>query len=759
MHKSFYPFLLIIALFNFNSFSDQISIENWKVNISQFNKNADFKSELETLKDFKPDIEFQLPEDAIKGKYTVTYKKVLILPEYINKNDAIINATPSDYPFIVYINNIIVIKRGFPGTDSCSSDYKGIYQFIPEHALTHQDSLIIVMQTFPKGNNVPPPIITISNRAEGLSQHFWQSALNYSFISGLTFLAFFVFIIYLALWLGSKKRKKEYLYFSLASFCISAGYWNVVFSSPTISDLPLWSISRSIYGLAPTFLLMLITVITNSNKYMDKINTSLFIIALIFSASILLQKEKYAVENVFQIYSSFQIFPTLILAMGLFAFKIRKERDIKKWLVLFGFMLTFLAAMHDMYYFKNFKLPYFWTVAYGYSVLELSILLVLAGDLWDLFESNREKAIILKDKNLQLNEQSLKIEKLSRTRDEFLKNMAHELRTPLQGLLSSTELLNDKYQDESTDIINDQFHNYIRDINNIIDLSTIDSLPQTLSVTFFSPCSALKLVISQLRKIFISFNSDIKLTCSKKVPESVKGDKEHFIRIVDNIISIGINKYTSGTLEIFLDYKDDKLMLQLSCKRGLFFSPDLFSHIANQSNNFDHKSVKDVRDLSLNAIYEMTIALNGSISFADESTLKLSFPFENVIKIQNSLPTGDTILLVEDNRINQIVIEKILEKYNFKVIIAEDGIEAIEHTKSDSPDLILMDIQMPRMDGLEASREIKKFSNIPIIALTAHADMQECLDAGMNDYLSKPVHSTDLIQKIENFLIIKKANS
>lgn len=155
----------------------------------------------------------------------------------------------------------------------------------------------------------------------------------------------------------------------------------------------------------------------------------------------------------------------------------------------------------------------------------------------------------------------------------------------------------------------------------------------------------------------------------------------------------------------------------------------------------------------------MTIALNGSISFADESTLKLSFPFENVIKIQNSLPTGDTILLVEDNRINQIVIEKILEKYNFKVIIAEDGIEAIEHTKSDSPDLILMDIQMPRMDGLEASREIKKFSNIPIIALTAHADMQECLDAGMNDYLSKPVHSTDLIQKIENFLIIKKANS
>lgn len=755
MFKYLISVFFFLTLFSVKLYSSELTINNWEITISKFSENFTELSESEQFKDYKNESDFKMPKDANRGQYIISYRKRFVLPERIDKKDAILLATPSDYPYIISINNEVIIRRGFPNTDYCLSDYKGVYQHIPEHVLALKDTLTIIMQTFPKGNSVPPPNISICNRMLGLNKIFWQSALNYSFISGLTFLAFFVFLIYLALWIGSKNTKMEYLYFSIASLCISIGYWNVVFSIPTIKDLPLWSVSRAMFGLAPTFLLMLITTITNTEKKMEKINTIILISAIIFSAAILIQKEKYSVENIFQIYTSFHVFPTLLLAMGIFAFKVRNEKDIKKWMVLIGFLATFSAAMHDLYFYKTFKLPYFWTIAYGYATLELSILLVLAGDLWDLFEENRKKAFTLKENNKILSIQSAKIEELNRARENFLNNMAHDLRTPLQGLLSSTELLNEKYQDESTSVVNDQFHNYLRNINNIIDFSTFNTLPGVMSLSHFSPYSALESLILQANREFRKFGSEIQLNCKEDFPKIVKGDKERFLRIIDNIFNVGINRYTSGILSIYLYFEDNRVKINLKCKDGLFFSPDLFSHLSTQAEDFDHTTVKDIRDLSLSAIYKITLSLNGSISFKNDSTLKLSFPFEPMNKQERELPVGNRILLVEDNKVNQIVIEKILEKEGYEILIAEDGIEGVESAINDSPDLILMDVQMPRMDGLEATRKIKEIKNIPIIALSAHAGMEECLDAGMDDYLSKPVHTVELLKKIENYLKIE----
>lgn len=741
--------ILLVLIFCFIANGSEYLINNWDIYISNvysppelLNKNYNYEKYSRS----------KLPKDVDKGKYTFAYRSSFILPDFIDKSDAIIHASPSDYPFFIYINGQIILKRGFPDSKLYLSDFKGKYQHIPEEIFKKSDSVIVEMYTYPKGNSTPPPQISICNRLKGTKKLFWQSALNYSFISGLTFLSFFIFIIYLAFWFGSKKTKKEYLYFSFTSLCISIGYWNIVFSIPTIADLPMWSISRAFFGLAATFLLMLITSILNIEKKMDKINTVIMISALIFSAALLLQKEKSDVENLFQFYTSFQVFPTLLFTMIIFAYNIRKEKDLRKWLVLLGFILTFVSAIHDLYYYKNYQLPYFWKIAYGYSFLELSLLLVLAGDLWDLLEANRKKALILKEKNNTLSNQSKEIEVLSKARENFLNNMARELRSPLQGLLSSAELLNDKYKDESASIMNEQFNTYIKNINNIIDLSTSDSLENSLIISNFSPYSALEILITQFHKRFLNFDSKIELLKEGKIPNTVKGDRERFTRVIDNILSVGINYYTSGRLKFKISYNNNTLKLNLTCSNGLFFSPDLFSQITNQVDKLDHNSVKDVRDLSLFAIYKIINALKGSIKFENQSSLILLFPFETIDELPKEVSEGNKILLVEDNKVNQIVIQKILEKHNFEVIVANDGIEGVEKTTSDSPDLILMDVQMPRMDGYEATRKIRELKSIPIIGLTAHASMEECLDAGMNDFLSKPVHSVDLLKKINSHL-------
>lgn len=752
-------FVQIILVCNMSLLA--IPINNWYVRIGNIEDSKNHIKTIHNNDNFISYENFKFPVDINRGKYVITYKKTVALPKDLDLSDLTIFATPSEYPFVVYINNTQILKCGYPNTDLMSSNFKGVIQNIPRKLVEDRKNVFVVMQTFPEGNSVPEPDISIQNRREGESKAFWQSAFNYSFISGLTFLAFFVFIVYLAMWFGSNRSKMEYLYFSLASICVSVGYTNIVFSAPEFNNIPLQSISRAMYGLASVFLLMLVTAITGLEKKMEKVNVSILILEIICSTAILLQTEKYAVEELFQFYSSFLIFPTLILTMIIFAFNIRKKRDIRKWMVLIGFLILFITVMHDLYYYKSFTLPYFWAIAYGYSFLELSILLVLAGDLWNLFEENKNKAASLKEKNIELGNQADKIKALSKTRESFLNTMAHELRTPLQGLLSSTELLDQENRSIASNLVNDQFQNYLRNINNIIDLSTTDMLSISKGSLRFSPEVSINSLISRINSRYKEYEIFITLEYDAKVPQLLSGDKERYLRILDNILSTGINQFTSGNLVILISYDDKKLVTTLNCSDGLYFSPDLFSHISKNSNVLDHSTLKNVRDLSLSAIYKLISALNGEIKFINDMTLEFSIPLEVVNLSKTERIKGNKILIVEDNKVNQLVIMKILQKAGYEISLAQNGIEGVEAILKEQPNLVIMDVQMPKLDGIKATEQIRSNpeipKNLPIIALTAHASMQECIDAGMNDYLSKPVNSADLIKKIETYL--KHSNS
>jgi len=119
------------------------------------------------------------------------------------------------------------------------------------------------------------------------------------------------------------------------------------------------------------------------------------------------------------------------------------------------------------------------------------------------------------------------------------------------------------------------------------------------------------------------------------------------------------------------------------------------------------------------------------------------------------------ILVVEDNQVNQKVVSAVLRKRGFAVEIANDGREALAQLEAAAFDLVLMDVQMPVLDGLEATsiiRQNARWSGLPIVAMTAHAmngDRERCLAAGMDGYIAKPVHPTDLVHAIEQFLTVK----
>ena len=112
-------------------------------------------------------------------------------------------------------------------------------------------------------------------------------------------------------------------------------------------------------------------------------------------------------------------------------------------------------------------------------------------------------------------------------------------------------------------------------------------------------------------------------------------------------------------------------------------------------------------------------------------------------------------MIVEDNDINRLLVTKILSRQGYNSTVAINGVDAVEQVKKSIPKLILMDIQMPEMDGFAATKLIRESgldeNVLPIIALTAFADMQKCLDAGMNDYLAKPIDTKALFKKIEQY--------
>ena len=377
----------------------------------------------------------------------------------------------------------------------------------------------------------------------------------------------------------------------------------------------------------------------------------------------------------------------------------------------------------------------------------------------------------------------------SRAKDEFLANMSHELRTPLNGILGFSETLLEairgpltERQIKSLTTIATSGQHLLGLINDILDVSKIESgmfelQSETLVVNDI--CHSSLNFIKQLaskKHITVEYSAHPATTTLIADPKRLK-------QILVNLLNNAV-KFTPENGNVKLEVRADAsagLMRFSVTDTGIGITPEdqqkLFKPFVQVDSSLSRQY--EGTGLGLILVKKLVEMHNGSIELQSESGKGSCFAFvlpwgqeivdakkqypeqagggENITKM-GAIAVHGKILLAEDNEANVIVLKDYLESCGYEVMIADDGREVLSKAEEILPDIVLMDIQMPTVNGFEASRRLRanpRFDSVPIIALTAFAmpgDRERCLAAGMNEYLSKPVKLKELVQLIEKFL-------
>jgi PAS domain S-box-containing protein len=367
-------------------------------------------------------------------------------------------------------------------------------------------------------------------------------------------------------------------------------------------------------------------------------------------------------------------------------------------------------------------------------------------------------------------------EELARTKQNFLANMSHEIRTPMNAIMGMTNQLSktalNKDQHYYLDIIQNASSNLLHILNEILDLSKIEAGKLSLENIGFEP----KLIISQVMQVMKHKSEEKGLLftnsfCDLKLADVLMGDPYRLNQIMLNLISNAIKFTENGSVDIGCKViTEDELQqtVRVSIKdTGIgmaeSFTKNLFKKYAQEEGSISR--IYGGTGLGMSICEELVHLMNGNIFVESKKgigttvSFEISFgkgtkdqiPVKEITQLDTSILKGRKVLITDDYEINRLVASTILNDYDVITVEAKNGIEAIEKIENETFDVVLMDVQMPEMDGIEATQIIRnKISKtIPIIALTAYAlkgDDAKFIDAGMNDYLSKPFEENQLLE-------------
>lgn len=365
-------------------------------------------------------------------------------------------------------------------------------------------------------------------------------------------------------------------------------------------------------------------------------------------------------------------------------------------------------------------------------------------------------------------------------KNQFLSNMSHEIRTPLNGVVGLIDqLLNtdlNETQQKYASAINFSANTLISLVNQILDLSKINSKKLVLEQVDFD----LKETVDSITRTFLSKANGkgigLRAVVHQNVPRYICGDQIRFTQILMNLVGNAVKFTNKGGVDMVIGSQknDDGVRLIIEVNdTGSGIPKEQLETIFDPYNQASSETSRlyGGTGLGLSIARELVELYGGQINVTSKLGKGSTFSFELQMKEVKKTPQSTSgtqtqlhhqpettrILLAEDNVINQMVVKSILEPKGYQLTIVNNGQEVIEEIYKDSYDVILMDVQMPIMGGLDATRFIRNATEAPlsetkIIALTASVlkeDIKACYNVGVNDFLSKPFKTNELLEKID----------
>jgi PAS domain S-box-containing protein len=439
-----------------------------------------------------------------------------------------------------------------------------------------------------------------------------------------------------------------------------------------------------------------------------------------------------------------------------------------------------------------------------YAQHDLEIAARLADYAWDITERKQMEVALEAERNQlvqrveertsDLSRANANLARALRVKDEFLANMSHELRTPLNAILGLSESLGEQIagplnekQQKYIATISESGHHLLSLINDILDLAKIDAGQITLDINKVDIRSVCQASLRMIKQLAQKKNQEVALEIDQGLG-LMWADERRLKQMIVNLLGNAV-KFTpeNGRLGLKVHGNEEANQIAITVwDNGIGIRDDDLARLFQPFVQLDSGLAREATGtgLGLALVAQMARLHGGSVNALSEpgkgSRFTILLPWEPALAmdtasrmrvtgkfhaIQPDQTSRPTILLVEDTKEVVMMIKDYLEISGYNVFTAQDGMDGLVQARHVKPDLILMDVQMPRMDGFETTLKLRSdpdFKDTPIIALTALAmphDRERCLEAGMDEYISKPVNLKTLVKIIQSCLFAQETRA